>query len=317
MKDIVLITGASGYLGGRIAAFLSNKNKFFLRLTSIKRTRKPAVLLKNCEIVRFNLLAQDNFKILCKGVKFIIHLAALNSLECESDPEKALRVNVLGTFRLLKVAEEQGIRRFIYFSTAHIYGSPLSGRITEKNVPKPTHPYAITHFAAEDLVLCGQNLAGIVLRLSNAVGAPVNPEVNCWSLIANDLCRQAVSNKKLILKTPGLQKRDFVTIKDVCRAVYHMLELGQDKCSNEIFNLGGEKSLSIIDLTKKIANRCRYLLGFYPEIIKPESRPSDVSLPLDYRIDKLKAMGFKLIGSLEEEIDATLKFCQHAFGRKS
>jgi UDP-glucose 4-epimerase len=72
----------------------------------------------------------------CEGMDTIIHLAALNEHESLADPMGALLVNGAGTLKLLEAAIAEGVRRVIYFSTAHVYGSPLIGRITEATVPR-------------------------------------------------------------------------------------------------------------------------------------------------------------------------------------
>jgi len=73
-------------------------------------------------------------------------------------------------------------------------------------VPRPVHPYAITHHAAEDFVLAAHDekrLMGYVIRLSNGFGAPAHAGVDRWTLLVNDLCRQAVQTRQLILRSAG------------------------------------------------------------------------------------------------------------------
>jgi UDP-glucose 4-epimerase len=210
------------------------------------------------------------------------------------------------------------VRRFIYFSTAHIYGAPLVGAISEQTVPRPIHPYAITHKVAEDFVLAALDqgkIDGIVLRLSNGFGAPVAAEVNRWTLVVNDLCRQAVSTGKLVLRSNGLQQRDFITLQDTARCVAHFIALPKADCGDGLFNLGGECSRSIYAITQMVAARCQVVLGFTPAIERIEPQPGEQGLELEYSIAKLKASGFSLHNRYEDEIDATLVLCQKAFGK--
>ena len=319
MKKTILITGATGYLGGRIAKSLSKNNSYFLRLTSTGNKIKSLRGLKNSENIVLNLLAKGKFDKICSGVKVIIHLAAMNSHDCEDDPVKAVLVNTVGTLRLLEAARRQKVKKFIYFSTAHVYGRPLTGKITESLPTKPAHPYSITHRAAEDFVLSENDpngLSGTVIRLSNAVGTPIDPGVNCWSLIANVLCRQAAATNKLVLETAGLQSRDFISIENVYQALAHILSLPDDAIRGQIFNLGSGKSMRIIDLAKLIQGRCKRILGSTPEIKTPDSPSGKELQRLDYRIDKIKSTGFKPIDSLTKEIDNTLIFCQRNFSNR-
>ena len=74
--------------------------------------------------------------------------------------------------------------------------------------------------------------------------------------------------------------------------------------------------MRIIDMVELIAERCYKILGFKPEIIRPESLPHDYSAMLEYSIEKLKSTGFVLNKNMNAEIDATLLFCQNEFGQK-
>jgi UDP-glucose 4-epimerase len=319
MMDNVLITGGSGYIGGRLVQALVEEPQFHLRLGTRQPITNRPTWPEAVEITPLDLLSQDDLNSACRGVRYVIHLAALNEMESLANPEAALRVNGLGSLKLLEAAQRAGVERFIYFSTAHVYGSPLAGMITEESLPRPHHPYAITHRVAEDFVLAAHDqktIQGLVLRLSNGFGAPASVSANRWTLIVNDLCRQAMTAGKLVLKSSGLQWRDFITLSDVARSVQHLLNLPASACQDGLFNLGGECSLQIIKLAQRIANRASRFLGFTPAIQRPEPGPTETFQPLEYRVDKFKSTGFTLSGNIDEEIDATLLFCKEVFGGK-
>ena len=247
MTNRVLITGGLGYVGGRISRHLASNPNLTLRLTSRRQAVPGPAWLEKGEVVTWNIEADIGE--ICSDVDTVIHLAALNEIDCARDPLAALEVNGMGTLRLLQAAQAAGVRRFIYFSTAHIYGAPLINKISEQTIPRPIHPYAITHKVAEDFVLAASDqgkIEAIVLRLSNGFGVPTNAEVNRWTLLVNDLCRQAVSTGKLVLRSNGLQQRDFVTLHDAARCVAHFISLPWEECKDGLFNLGGECSRSIL-----------------------------------------------------------------------
>jgi len=314
MTQSVLITGGLGYVGGRVARELSKNKQFDLAVT----TRNPATAglpewLSKEQCKKLDMLDGESISNVCKDTDIIIHFAALNEIDSVTDPESALLINTLGTLKLVNAAKKAGVKKFIYFSTAHIYRSPLVGFISEASVPRPVHPYAITHRAAEDFVLSSnteKKMTGIVLRLSNSIGAPISTRVNRWSLAGNDLCRQVITSREIRLKTPGLQKRDFIALTDVARAVSHMIHLPESSVGDGIFNLGGENVLSIFELAARIQKRSARLLGFNPPIVKPELLTTDKAEELAYSIGKLKSTGFTLQGDLDLEIDETLLFCK-------
>lgn len=318
MNKHVLLTGGLGYVGGRVAHHLAGASAHHLKLGTRRETAAPE-WLQDGAVVRLDVLDDSSLAAACKGVNCIVHFAALNEIDSASDPEQALTVNGLGSLKLLRAAIRAGVERFIYFSTAHVYGAPLAGVLTEESLPRPQHPYAITHRTAEDFVLAAHDkreITGIVVRLSNGFGTPERAEVNRWTLLANDLCRQAVVERTLVLKSSGLQARDFITLEDVARAVHHLVDLPKEKCGNGLFNLGGENCMRIIDVAERIAGRCEAVLGYRPQIQRPEPGPGETAPSLDYRMDKLKATGFALQSNMDAEIDATLQLCRQSFGSK-
>ena len=315
MTRKILVTGGFGYLGGRLAQYLTSQEGYEILLGSRRQIRSPP-WLPQAKVVQTCWDSPQGLQEVCSGVDCIIHLAGMNAQDCASDPDAAMKVNAVATSHLVQVAFRQKVKRFIYVSTVHVYGSPLEGVITEETTPTSAHPYAISHQAGEDAVLAlhqSGEIEGIVIRLSNAYGAPADKDVNCWMLLVNDLCRQAAISGRLVLRSAGLQKRDFIPLDDVIRAIYHFIEFPIDKSGDGIFNLGGEATYRIIDLAELIAGRCEAVLGFRPEIERPGSVPGESYPELNYKNDKLKETGFSLNGNIKNEIDATLGFCHKNF----
>lgn len=314
----LLITGGFGYLGGRLAQFLATQAGYAILLGS-RQQAEPPPWLPQAKVAQTRWDSPTALGQICTGVDAVVHLAGMNAQDCTADPVAALELNAVATARLLQVAIRQGVKRFIYLSTAHVYGSPLTGVITENMCPVSLHPYATSHRAGEDVVLAAHHrgeIEGVVIRLSNSFGAPVHQDANCWILLVNDLCRQAVTTGRLVLRSAGLQRRDFVTLTDVSRAITHLIDLPARDVGNGVFNVGGAWSLTVMEITVSVADRCKAILGFRPEIRRPDPLPGETSQPLDYRIDKLLGTGFKLTGDPEDEINLTLMMCSSAQGDK-
>jgi len=311
----VLITGGLGYVGGRIAHHLATTG-WDVRLTTRRSPQDAPSWAKDLEILRCDLRdPASDFNSLCQGVNAVIHLAAINEIESVRDPAEALLVNTASTLRLLQAAEKNGVAKFVYFSTAHVYRSPLSGLCREDIVTRPGHPYAITHRAAEDYVLASHDagrIGSVVLRLSNAIGAPMNADVDRWTLLVNDLCRQAVTIGKLVLQTSGTQQRNFIALSDVAAATTHLLDQGL-ALGDGLFNLGGPRHLSVRQMAERVAQRCRHQMGRELPLIAPPMRPDERIVELDYCTSKLAATGFRWKDDLDHEIDATLQLCRTAF----
>ena len=314
----ILITGGFGYIGGRLAQAILAKTEHQVILGSRKPLKIPIQLSGAISVItRWDSLKSLE-DIMC-GVDVVIHASGMNAQDCENDPDMAFQVNGVATSNLLMAAIKQKVGRFIYLSTIHVYGSPLAGRITEDSPTKASHPYATSHLAGEDAVLTESkkgNINGIVVRLSNAFGPPVYNDANCWMLLVNDLCRQAVVNRSLVMTSSGKQRRDFVTLFDVVRAISHLLHLPKEQLEDGVFNVGGNWTPCIIDMARLIQSRCSDVLDFVPEIIRPEPSSCKSAFDLEYRIDKLLSTGFSLTGCVNDEVDITLLLCQDVFGKK-
>src|SRR5207247_7297531 len=106
-----------------------------------------------------------------------------------------------------------------------------------------------------------------VLRLTNGVGRPAAPEVERWSLVANDLCRQAATTGALRLRTDGLQWRDFVALDDVCRVVAAALDTRAVPAGT--YNLGSGNPLTVRDLAELVQNAAESATGLRPPLFSP------------------------------------------------
>ncbi len=316
MKSKVLLTGGLGYVGGRLALGL-HEAEYVVRCGTRRSGLSAPAWFPDMQLAHLDWESIESLSKACQGVDSVVHLSAMNEIESARDPIGALQMNGLASLRLLEAAKMAGVRRFIYFSTAHVYGSPLAGSIDETTLPRPIHPYAITHKVAEDFVLAAHDhkqIEGVVVRLSNGFGAPATAAVDRWTLLVNDLCRQAAMTGELRLNSSGAQLRDFITLGDVARAVDHVLQLDADQLADGLFNLGGGKAASILEMTNRIAARWQVLTGREIAIARPAG---DAASPpvLNYRCDKLAGTGFTLTSQFEREIDDTLKLCLQAFGK--
>ena len=318
MKKI-LITGVTGYIGGRLLEYLSCNNSYEICGTS--RHIPPALQNKfpQTKFYNIDLLNLGDFSDeFCEQVDCIVHLAAANEIVSAKNPVRAAELNTLASIRLLETAKKCLVSRFIYLSTAHVYGTPLTGHLDESSHCAPTHPYAITHKAAEDFVLAAhkkQELEGVVLRLSNSFGAPLCSSVNRWSLLLNEMSRNIIENGSVIMKSSGKGVRDFITLTDVCRAIEFFIRADINVLDDGLFNLGGNNSMRIIDMVNLLIDRCEYVLGFRPDLIKDNKLDYNMAIAdnLYYNTSKISNAGFNLVGDSDKEIDKLLMFCKENF----
>jgi UDP-glucose 4-epimerase len=307
----ILITGGTGFVGGRLAKRLSTENEVYIS------SRKP--LDKKILRLHGDVMAVEHRSLFEAGkfpeVDTVIHLAALNEWDSVKYPSEAIRVNVDETRIILENSINRGVNRFIYFSTAHIYGSPLAGKINETTLPRPLHPYSITHRAAEDYVVAAasQNkINGIVLRLSNSFGAPVSAQVNRWTLLANDLCRQAVEKGKMVLSSNGCQYRDFICLSDVEDIIASILERTHP-LNHFIYNFGSGLPVRVIDMARVIEQLCVTVLKKNVPVVLPVNAEQTDELVLEFSVNRLLDEGFHINNDVNLELERLLQFCAEHF----
>lgn len=309
----ILITGGLGFLGGRIAAYLHQCG--YKVVIGTRKKISKIDWLPNAEIIQLDWDDKESLDEACRGISVVIHAAGMNAQQCNADPIAALKFNGTATRQLVKSSENNFVKQFIYFSTAHVYSSPLIGVITEESPTINMHPYATTHLMGEHAVLeANQNkkMHGVVLRLSNVFGAPMDVGVGCWTLLANDLCKQVAITNKMVMKTSGIQERNFVPMSKICWVIESFLSGNTWLNTAGIFNIGSKKSRPIIEMAKFIQERCENVLGYRPDLLMMPSDIKESCQPLLYQT-KQKLKKYPPIFSDEQEIDDLIKFCQLNF----
>lgn len=307
----VLVTGARGYLGGRLVRDLVARGCGVIG-ASRSAAPPPPGWPEGARLIALD--PSDDPAVTAPklgGVRAVVHLSAANELRSATDPDAAVRETGLGTRRLLEAAVQAGVGRFVFMSTIHVYGAPLRGALTEATLPRPAHPYAISHKLGEDFVLAAHDarrLEGVVVRLSNGIGAPAWTEVDRWSLVGNDLARQAVQDGEIVLKSPA-QWRDFITLGDVCAGLNVLLDASPSDLGDGVFNLGGALPLRVMDVAERLAQAAGQLLGGSVPIRLAGPAEGDAAPPFRFEIDRIKALGFAPGGrqALDGELADTLR----------
>jgi UDP-glucose 4-epimerase len=236
-------------------------------------------------------------------------------------PQECLQTNGSMTWALLEAARQMALHiRFVNLSSYHVYGPRREGLIKETDCTDPGHPYAIGHRIAETVTRSfhlAHNMATLSARLTNVFGYPVCKETAKWVLVFNDLCRQAVMDGQLVLKTSGLQQRNFLPMGDAVDALLFLAQQPDKWPADGLINVAGLNDWSILDVADRVRQRAELLFGDSVEIVAPRPEGNDVN-PVPVQVDRsrLEKMGFSWSNSWEEEIDRTLLSCRQWYGRK-
>jgi len=305
----ILLSGGLGYLGSHLAQFLSGEPGHRVRILARSVPSYFAGWRDKFEVLSRDVTEKSGLAGCCDGCDAVIQLAALDRDEARLDPEMALRVSAMGTRNLLEEAAASRVPRFIYFSTFHVYGLPRERRVDETTPVNPLDDYSLAHYAGE--LYCRQfkevhGLNALRVRLTNGFGAPVDKAVDCWSLAVQEFCLSAFREQRIVLRSDGSQKRDFISIPEILRATRRLIEAGPAEVRHDLYNLASGNSCSIKDLALRVKDVFERL--FHREVgveLPPPGVSRDHQASFIPDITRIKELGFAPDppGAMDREIE--------------
>jgi UDP-glucose 4-epimerase len=304
----VAVTGANGYVGSRLVAELAGRGT---PVRALARVARPWI---GTDDVRLVDLVQPVGPITdaLEGARTVVHLAGHNEVVAAQDPDRALGETAVMARHVVEAAARVGAERVVFVSTVHVYGDALAegATVDESTPPAPHGTYAIARLAVEHLVTEAPD--PVVLRLTNAVGAPVHPEVDRWTLVAADLCRSAAATGTLTLRSTGQQWRDFIGLADVVRAIAAAAD--PDAVPAGTYNLASGRPCTIRALAELVQDRFEARTGTRPALQAPDPIGPD---PAPYHVDagRLAALGLVAEQPLEASIDELVELCLATYTR--
>lgn len=312
MTATVLLTGGFGTLGGRLAEHLARRDDLHIVLgtRAAGPTAAPA-WAPGAEVRRTDWASEAALAPALAGVTHVVHLAAMNDADCRADPAAAEEVNVRHTARLVRAAAAAGVSRIVYASTIQVYGATLPDRVDESVPTRPANEYAATHLRAEDLVAA---TGGVRLRLANGFGAPTSRDARIWQIVVNDLCRGAAARGEMRLASSGRQFRNFLPFADAVAALGWAALAPTDAIGDGLFNVGGDRTTTLLEMAERIAARCEVVLGSRPALARAVDDPRESHAPFVYDSSKARRAGAPLAGDVDGELDRLLRACREWFG---
>jgi UDP-glucose 4-epimerase len=321
----IIITGANGYIGARLCQYLSAKAHDIIAVCY------PL-------IPKVDYWCRNFYKVMCGDIRkqktieqiadlkadAIIHLISLDHYDSEKDLHFVSEINVLPTWNLLKECTKTGLKKFIYFSTIHVYGNLDDAIIIDENHPiKTGNTYGLTHYLSENI--CdhynrNSNTNVITVRLSNSYGAPIFPENNCWWLVINDLCKSAYINKHIKLVSDGSPQRDFIHGNDLCQAVELLIKLDNKNIQKAIYHISSGNTQTILELAEKIRTIYKNRYGeTIPVSTSAKAEVEDFNISCKtqrYVIDnsRLRNIGFDPAWSFDKGINELFEYMEKNYG---
>ena len=256
-----LVTGAAGFIGSHLVEELLGSGQSVVGFDNFSTGSR-----ENLEDVarvmgpergsRFRLVIGDIrdrnacFEA-CRGVDAVVHLAAMASVPASlANPEACHAVNVNGFLKVISCARAAGVKRVVYASSSAVYGDEEGLPKVESRIGKPLSPYALSKRMDEELAEMAWRLYGLPcvgMRFFNVYGTRQDPKgpyaavIPIWVSALERLERPVIYGD-------GTTTRDFVSVKDVVRAIRLATETENAACFGEAFNIAAGHSTSLLEL---------------------------------------------------------------------
>ena len=312
-----LITGGAGYVGTHIADLFISDGKDVVLLDSLYQgldSRVEYLRKKHNQDIPLEVVDIRDytaFENILKSQVFtgIVHTAALKAVgESVEKPDEYREVNFTATAELLKLAQKHGVKKFLFSSTAAVYGSPDTMEPCKENGPlAPISPYGSTKLDAESKVTEFINTPGnfgTSLRFFNVVGSAAQEllDNSVENLVPIVLGKLNKGEAPVIYgtdypTTDGTCVRDYVDVRDIAAA--HLVAANATGVIPPIINVGTGRGASVREIIKLVLDATNKSDTAVIEAARRAGDPAFLCANVDLAAS---AMGFKSKYSLEESI---------------
>ena len=308
----VLVSGGAGYIGSVLVRELLAKGYKVRVIDNLSFGGESIIELLNSpnfEFLKGDIRNMADVKKALVGVDGVAHLASIvGDPACAKHPELASEINHIGSMGFYSMANEMGVKRFIFASTCSNYGKMSGdGYLNEESQLNPVSLYAETKVLVEKFLL-SQDKSNVCkptcLRFSTVYGLSPRPR---FDLTVNEFAKELALGRELVIFGEQFW-RPYCHVVDLARSVIAVLEAEENKVSFDVFNVGDtkenyQKKMIVDEIKKQLPNiQVKY-------IQKTED-------PRDYRVsfEKIQTkLGFKITKTVPEGIADTIKVVQEGF----
>jgi UDP-glucose 4-epimerase len=249
-----LVTGGLGFVGSHIVDSLAEKGVEVSVLDDFSNGKisnlPDAQRRGSISIYRGRVTDVELVKAAVKDVEVVFHEAALVSVQQSiQEPERTNEVNVGGTKCLLEACVSEGVKKFVFASSAAVYGDSQVLPRVETSEPHPLSPYGWSKLEGERLSLRAYEENGLgttALRYFNIYGP--RSTAKQYSGVINAFAESLISGRPPVIYGDGRQTRDFIHVSDIVAA--NILVASSLKTDGKVLNVGTGRQTSIMELAQ-------------------------------------------------------------------
>jgi len=256
-----IVTGGAGFIGSNLVDKLIDMDVEVHIIddlsTGFKKNVNPKAKFHKIDISTLNPeKIWDEFK----DTDIIFHTAALARVQPSiEDPIPFNNVNINGTLRMLKLAHNLGVKRFVYSASSSCYGNNKIFPTPETESTNPLSPYGLQKYVGEQYCKMFSevyNLDTVSLRYFNVYGERMNLE-GAYKLVIAIFANQMLKGKPLTINNDGEQRRDFTYVGDVVNANI-LAATNPEDLKGAAFNIGNGDNYSVNELADMFGGKKQY-----------------------------------------------------------
>ena len=295
-----IVTGGAGFIGSNLVDHLikiGHKVVVIDNFVSGKKSNLSHHKKTDVKIVKLDISKSKKLDKYFKKIDYVFHLAGLAEIiPSIKKPKKYFKTNVFGTFNVVEAAKKARVKKLIYAASSSCYGSPKKFPTSEKEKIDIQHPYGMTKYLGEELVLMYAsifNMPNVSFRFFNVYGPRLNISGQ-YSAVFGNFLKQKATKKPLTVVGNGKQTRDFIHVDDLTNA---FIKIAKSNLVNKVYNLGSGNETSINKIASLFGGKKTFL----------SKRPSEPNRSCA-NISKIKKdINWKPTITIEEGIKRLLK----------
>ena len=254
-----LVTGGAGFIGSHIAEELLKEGLQVVSIDNYFGGKKENLADlhkkygKQLTELSIDVTDYEALKSCFDGVDIIFHEAASKKTICLEDPRKDLLINGTGTFNILELARDFGVKKIVHASSGSVYGEARFLPQDEEHPLNPTSYYGVSKLAVEKYVRAFCDLYDMncsILRYFHVYG-PRQDNSDVGGVVSI-FGRKAISGQPIIIYGDGTQQRSFTYVKDIVRI--NMLVAMAEGTKGEAYNCASGINVTIGELAEKVKN---------------------------------------------------------------
>ena len=251
----VLVTGGAGFIGSNLVEELVRQRHEVIVVDNLELGKKENIAGIIDKITFHKETITDNIKPILNDIDIVFHLAALPRVQFSiHNPIESHETNINGSFNLLRLCSDAGVKRFIFSSSSSIYGDQEMLPLKETMKPNPMSPYALHKLVIEHYCKLFHELYGlktISLRYFNVYG-PKQDSAGDYAILIPKFISMITKDLQPTIRGDGEQTRDFTFVEDVVSANLAAAISSNNKIFGDVFNIGTGKKYSVNQITEKL-----------------------------------------------------------------